>query len=75
MDVLCRADFTSAFAPQSCKNSALNLIKLTFLSLAGWMNLQQQDVIDYLRRKLEFNHFIEHFLCERNHRGLVNLLI
>jgi hypothetical protein len=26
----------------------MNLIKLTLASIAGWMNRQQQDVIDYL---------------------------
>ena len=30
----------------------MNLIKLTLLSLAGWMNQQQQDVIDYLQEEV-----------------------
>jgi len=30
----------------------MNLIKLTLVSLAGWMNRQQQAVIDYLQEEV-----------------------
>jgi hypothetical protein len=29
----------------------MDLVKLTLVSLAGWMNRQQQDVIDYLQEE------------------------
>jgi hypothetical protein len=32
----------------------MNLIKLTLVSLAGWIDRQQQDVIDYRWGKSEF---------------------
>jgi hypothetical protein len=30
----------------------MDLIKLTLVSLAAWMNRQQQDVIDYLQEEV-----------------------
>ena len=31
----------------------MNLIKLTLISIAGWMNRQQQDVIEYLQEEIK----------------------
>jgi hypothetical protein len=30
----------------------MNLIKLTLVSIAGWMNRQQQEVIEYLQEEI-----------------------
>jgi hypothetical protein len=38
--------------PRSRKDSTMDLIKLTLVSLAAWMNRQQQDVIDYLQEEV-----------------------
>lgn len=42
--------------------------RLLLISLAGWMNQQQADVIDYL-------HEENRVLRERNHQGLGNQFI
>ncbi len=41
--------------------------------LAGWINRQQQEVIEYLRTEIQ--QFLEHYHAERNHPGLDNQIL
>lgn len=47
-----RTAIRSAFWALNLQDSLMNLIKLTLVSLAGWMNQQQQDVIEYLQEEV-----------------------
>ena len=49
---------------------------LLVIALAGWLNRQQQDVIDYLiEENRVLNEYITHYHAERNHQGLGNRLL
>ena len=49
---------------------------LLVIALAGWLNRQQQDVIDYLiEENRVLNEYITHYHVERNHQGLGNRLL
>jgi hypothetical protein len=41
--------FGSIYTAESCKNGTMGAFKLILVSLAGWMNSQQQHVIEYLQ--------------------------
>ena len=58
--------------------------QLLVVGLAGWINRQQLDVIDYLREenrvlreqmRYVIDQYVEHYHSERNHQGLGNRLI
>jgi hypothetical protein len=54
--------------------------QLLLLILAGWINRQEQDVIEYLffgEKSLQnaVSNFLAHYHKERNHQGLNNQLL
>ena len=40
--------FLSPLEPEYCRNGTMDAFKLILVSLAGWMNRQQQPVVEYL---------------------------
>ena len=53
----------------------LSPVRLLLVTLAGWVNRQQQEVIEYLVEENRVDEFVAHYHRERNHQGLGNRLI
>ena len=53
--------------------------QILVVALAGWLNRQQQDVVEYLQEDNHLRRAREEFMLhdhgERNHQGLDNTLI
>ncbi|MFT5108419.1 MAG: putative transposase [Pseudoalteromonas tetraodonis] len=44
--------FGSLYGSEQCRNGTMDAFKLILVSLAGWMNRQQQHVIEYLQEEV-----------------------
>ena len=45
-------EFGSLSEPEYCRNGTVDAFKLILVSLAGWMNRQQQHVIESLQEEI-----------------------